>query len=608
VTVRASNGAGEAAARDLTAHGGLWRISAALFVTAGLALFAGVNAFWRYLATGQWVNFRPAAYYEDLTAPLAEIFRHPLDILTHPWMILVTGLLLGLVVFVPIVMAVAYRSRVSVPFVLAVGVLGHAPVLALAVAIGCALGGRSGLRREMPFLATILGLLPAAAYLALSALAGVDAAAVPPLQRWALYAPFLIAFVAAVLAGAVVLGLARLTRQRPSVVCLTLLLLQAAPAAAFYLKVGADELAYGLIVSRSKEQQLQADDAIFRDEALGPWVRRNGAEGLNPQTTQVRVREELKKRRDELVASCERFLADRPGSARTAAVLWLRAQATSLRLDEAAFKVGLIRCTASHPGAESAAAWRALRKVGPGAPQAALADWRLGELTLRAARRAGPERAATLVLKAEEHLGTAAEALGAFFPSVADRQGLTGSGRMFSPPADVPPPDYYRQAVESVERLVWLMRQNDVRVEDGKLVDANSAEALAAYLDLNPKEADYYKRLVGLLDDPRAKRESSAMGDNLKLAVARHTPDLYERADMLIQLARDERTDGAIVANFELGKLALRTAEDPAVVLIKDLKTPEEYFRIVIAAPPNPYQQKAAEMLASLTARAKPKE
>mgnify|MGYP001488237628 CR=1 FL=1 len=66
-------------------------------------------------------------------------------------------------------------------------------------------------------------------------------------------------------------------------------------------------------------------------------------------------------------------------------------------------------------------------------------------------------------------------------------------------------------------------------------------------------------------------------------------------------LLMDERTDAAIIANFELGKLAMRTAEAPDIGrLVKGLKTPEEYFRIVIAAPENPYQQKAAELLASL--------
>jgi hypothetical protein len=590
-TANGGEAAGEGA-QPLLRAGAAWR--SGLYYTIHLAAFAAVNAFWRYLATGQWASFHPAAYYQDLTTPLGEIFRHPLDILTHPWMIVVSGLLLGLVALVPILVAVLYRSQRSVPFVLIVAVVGHAPVLALAVAIGCALASRSSLRREMPFLASVLGLLPTAAYFALSALAGVDAAAVLPLQRWALYAPFLIAFVSAVLAGAIVLGLARLTGLRSGPVCPLVVLLLGAPVATFYVKVGADELDYALIVNR-----LQADGSIFEDEALGPWVRRNRADGLNPRTIRVRVQEDLHARRDALVQACERFLARYGDSPREAALMWLRAQTMSLQLDEVALAGGLIKYSPSFLRADSAEAWASLRRNHPDAPQAVLADWHLGELALRAVAhdRGGDPNA--LVRKAEKHLRRAREALAEMFPAAADQVPAPAPARMFSPPADVPSRDYFRGAREAVERLVWLMERNHV------LTDANSAEALGAYLELNPKQPDYYRRLTGLLSDTTRKREATAMGDNLKLAVALNTPNLYERTEMLIQLAKDERTDAAITANFELGLIALKPAEAPARPLMTDLKTAEEYFRIIIAAPPNPYQQEAARLLASLASRAK---
>jgi len=168
---------------------------------------------------------------------------------------------------------------------------------------------------------------------------------------------------------------------------------------------------------------------------------------------------------------------------------------------------------------------------------------------------------------------------------------------MFSPPADVPSREYFLGAREAVERLAWLMERNNV------LRDANSAEALAAYLDLNPKRPDYYQRLTGLLSDTTRKREATAMGDNLKLAIALQTADVYERAQMLILLAEDVQSDAAIVANMELGKLAMRIREAPVIRLVGGLKTPEEYFKIVRAAPPNPYQRKADELLAFLAAR-----
>jgi len=567
------------------------------YVLLQLAAFGGVCAFWRCLATGQWLDFRPIAYYQDMTTPLGAIFRHPLDVLTYPWMILVTGLMLGLLTFVPILVAVFYRPLLSVLFVLALALVGHSPVLALAVGIGCAVAGRSRIRRDMPFLAAVLGLLPAGGYFGLSALAGVDAAAVLPLQRWTLYAPFLIAFVAAVVAGAVLLGMARLVRFRAGPVWPLVVLALAAPPAIFHTEIGWDELGYALIVNR-----LQVGGSIFDDQALGPWLRENGGEGLNYQTARDRAIEDLDTRRDGLIDRCREFLARFPDSRRRPAILWLAAQAHSLQLDEQAFARGLIKYDTSFPLGESTPAWRVLRDSHPASSQAALADWRLGVLSLRAV--ADPDQADpnALVREAEEHLLRAAEALGTAVDEATERIEMLGSPTLFTSPADVPPEDTYRAANEEVEQLLWVIQQNRV------LEDANSAEALAALLDLNPKLPNYFARLTALLNDKTKQRERTRMGDNLKLAVALHTPDPYERADQLIQLAKDDLTDAAIVANFELGKFALQTAGDPARVLIQDLRTPQEYFELVKKAPPNPYLRRALELLASLADRPKGRE
>jgi len=569
-----------------------WRLG--FYLAVQLAAFGGVCAFWRFLATGRWCDFRPIAYYQDLITPLGEIFRHPLDVLAYPWMILVTGLMLGLLTLVPVLVAVLYRPLLSTGFVLAVALVAHSPVLALAVGIGCVLAGRSRTQNDMPFLAMVLGLLPAAGYFTLSALAGVDPAAVLPLQRWALYAPFLIAFVSAVLAGAIVMGLGRLVRFRAGPIWPLVVAALAAPVAVFYAEIGPDELGYALIASR-----LQTGGALFEDEALAPWIRRNHGEGLNPQTARARVGEDLARRRDELLDRCRAFLDTFPDSRRRPPVLWLMAQARDLQLDEGAFAGGLIKYVASFPLPEAAPIWRELLSGHPASPQAALADWRLGELALRAAAGADAADPNALVREGDEHLQRAAEALEKIVAAAVEHLEMDPP-RLFSAPADVPGEETYRGAKEAVDRLIWLMERN------GVLTDPNSAEALGALLDLDPKQPGYYSRLTALLSDRTRAREKTAMGDNLKLAVALHTPDLYEQADQLIQLARDERTDAAIVANFELGKLALRTAEDPAIVLITDLKTPQEYFQLVIAAPPNPYRQKALELLASRAERPGP--
>jgi len=569
--------------------GGLLRPRAAwqgrLSLAANLAGFAAVNVFWHYLTTGRAADFRLASYYRDLTTPLAEAFLHPLNVLTHPWMLLVGGLLLGLLLLVPVGVSVLYRSLASLPFVAAVVVLGHGPVLALAVGVGCVLAGRGRLRQEMPFVAVLVALLPAGAYLALSATAGTDAEAVLPLQRWAIYAPLVIAAVSATIAAAGVLALAKLLAFRPGVLCPFLVGLLAAPLTVFYAEVGTDELDYCLLAAR-----MQSSESLFDDEALGPWQRRVRGVGLTGEAIENAVAEDLAARRDELLGRCRRFLRRHPTSRRKAAVMWLRAQAASLAVDQQALRRGLIRCTAAFPLDSSADEWEALRAECPGTPQAALAEARLGELALR--RMGGND--ANAPAAAEELLRGAGEALA---KAVAAGRAAPATAQVFAALPDQPSAEHLRAALLRAAELAWLAGQNDVRD------DAAAAEAMGAFLRLDPRGSGYYGQLMALLADGDKKRERSRFGDNLKLAVALNTPDVYDRAEMLIQLARDERTDAAIAANFELGLLALKTADARAIRLLPGLKAPEEYFRTVLASPPNPYQVKAAELLASLAVK-----
>lgn len=552
-----------------------------------LTAYAAACTFWRYAASGHWLDFRPSVFYEDLTAPLGEVFRHPLDVLTYPWMILVLGLSLGLLVVIPLLLSLLYRPAVGSWAVLGLFLLGHMPVLALAVGVGCALAGRAHFRRESPSLALGLGLLPGMAYFALSGMAGMDASVVLPLQRWALYAPPLVAALCAALVGSLALGLARLSGYRTVAVIPLLTSLLAGPATLFYFEIGPDELAYAVTISR-----LQPSGTIFDDEALELWSRRHDTKGLSRQALTERVREDLRTRRDELARRCEDFADRFPESIRKPDMLWLRAHAMSLQIDEQALATGLIRYSPSFVLSQAEEAWRRLLVECPASDQAALAHRALGELALRRIARGADADAQTRL--ADEHFHQALTALG---PIVADRDEpaeRTPREMFFSPPR-TPNLDHYRGALEAVNQLDWLMRSN------GVLEDPAAAEAMGAYLDINPRLPDYYKRLSALLDDPDRPREKTRFGDNIKLAIALQTSDVYVRAPMLMALAADERTDAAIAANFELGKLALRTAEAPSIgIVVKGLKPPEEYFRIVIAAPQNPFQAQAAEFFASL--------
>ena len=126
-----------------------FKLRTIIFILFDLAGFAVVNAYWYYLGSGQWHNFGLGTYYRNLQTPLGATFLEPLSIFSHPWMICVTGLLLAVIIFTPIMIAVLYRLTVAAAFVLVVLIVGHAPVLAMALLAGCFLAARTNLRSDM---------------------------------------------------------------------------------------------------------------------------------------------------------------------------------------------------------------------------------------------------------------------------------------------------------------------------------------------------------------------------------------------------------------------------------------------------------------------------
>ena len=550
------------------------------FFALNLAVFCAAGAFWQYLASGQGLDFSLSSYRRGLAAPLGEVLLRPLTVFAHPWMVFVVGVLLGAMLFAPILISVFYRLAFAALFVAAVAVLGHAPVLAAALGVGCLLAAWTHLRSDMPFLAVLLGLAPVAAYLYFFALFGSDSSAVQPLQRLILAAPFVLAVVVAVVAGAVSLGLARVTGFRPDMVWPVLVVLVAVPVAAFYARVGPAELEYALII-----EPLAAGDAVFEPLAMDTWSRQNRTEGLNPQTLQIRIQDDLQLRRQTLIGRCQQFVSRYPGSDRAPAALWVAAQATSLQLDGPALQVGLIKCSASYPEPVSAGLWQRLADEYPGSPHASLAYWRLGELAMR--RRD--------VHQAYQHLNKAQEGLAGRAAAAAGPTSGEWAGEVFTSGPAVPADRYYAEGAFAVRRLVWLMDSNDV------LNDVPSAEALAAYLDCNPHDTGYLEGLSQLA----GVYEETHLGDNLKLAVALACPNLYDRAETLILLADQPDSDAAIEANYELGRLAMRTAEAPALPLVENLRKAEDYFRAIQAAGPSPWRALAEEHLASLARVAK---
>lgn len=543
-----------------------------LFMAVTFGGFLLINAFWLYLCGGRWINFHPAGYWHDLVQPLGETFLTPLSVITHKWMIAVAGLTLGLMVFVPIIMSVLYRLIWAVPAVAVVALIGHAPVLALTLALGCMLAARTPLRSDMPFVAMVLGFLPPGLYLMLFSFLGSEPAALP-VEQLLLKAPLLAALVAAVLSGAAVLSLARLTDYRSGVVWPVVTVLVAAPMLLFFLLVGSDELEYNLLTAG-----LSPTDTLLEPMPLKDWRERNHVPDLPIQKLLPVVQEDLRSQKQQLGQRCDRFLDEHAKSSRAAAVLWVRAQVVSLVVDAQALAGGQVRYDASYVRGESATSWALLLDERGSSPQGALAQWHLGELALREGKITD---ALTRLQDCDQRLDKLlARRRREKKPSPADLNPFAGSSL-------VPRQVYYQIAQTQAEQLLWDIDQ--VHAEH----DAASAQALRDWQRLDPASPDYAWQLDKLL----ASCLNTSMADVLRLALALADRDVDRRMTVLAGLANQSKSPAFLQANFELGELALRSAKPRA-----DLKTAKEYFQTVADAGDTPWQDQAQQRLASLTA------
>jgi hypothetical protein len=543
-----------------------------IFMAITFAGFLLINAFWLYLSGGRWISFHPAGYWHDLVQPLGETFLTPLSVITHKWMIAVAGLTLGLMVFVPIIMSVLYRLTWSVPAVVIVALIGHAPILALTLALGCVLAGRTPLRSDMPFVAMVLGFLPPGLYLMLFSFLGSESAALP-VEQLLLKAPLLAALVAAVLSGAAVLSLARLSDYRSGVVWPVVTFLVAAPMLLFFLLVGSDELEYNLLTAG-----LSPTDTLLEPLPLKDWRERNHIPDLPAKDLLGKVQDDLRFQKSQLGQRCDRFLEDHKKSDRAAAVLWVRAQVVSLVVDAQALAGGQVRYDASYVRGESAPSWASLAEEFGSRPQAALAQWHLGELALREGKI--PD-ALTRLRDCDQKLDKLlARRHREKTPSPADLNPFAGS-------ALVPRQVYYQIAQTQAEQLLWVIDQ--VHAEH----DALSAQALRDWQRLDLSAPDYAVQLNKLL----ASCFNTNMADVLRLALAQTDHDMDRRMTILGALAAQPNSPAFVQANFELGELTLRLTKPHA-----GLKTAKEYFQTVADAGDNPWQDQAQQRLASLTA------
>ncbi len=552
-----------------------WR--SIMFVAINLVGFCIVGAFWQYLQTGRWFHVGP--FFRNLFMPMGTMFLSPLAIYTHPWMIPVYGLLLAATIFVPIIVAILYRLRVAMVFVLLVALVAQLPLLAIAILCGCLLAGYTPLRSNLPMVAALLGLLLVWSYVFLlgsMTLGGTTDwdywGAVQPMRRWVLYSPYVIAMVVTVVASGVVLALAQWTRFLPGVVWPVLLVVSALPIATFYVNVGPAELEYSLIV-----RPLSGGERLFADRPLTEWLLdRSSAARQSPMALTDDVAADLMARRDALLKQCQAFLETWPDNPHACEILYIMGQASSLQLDRQALEAGVIRGNCAFVFPESREYWSELIKAWPEEPQAALARWKLAELDLRQRRVLS---AHTMLLAAEKQLSE----------MPASRNLTSLAIQAFAQSEPFPPRAIYTYAEQRVAWLMWIMNENHL------LADVAGAEALAHWLSLDMSRPDAAAELAELFFDYR----NTSLADNLHLAQILYEPSDYLRVHQLLQFVEtDEITDAIIQAQFELGQVHSTSAR-----ALRTFDSPVPYLEMVGRVDGTPWQDRAQEQMRWLETR-----
>jgi hypothetical protein len=158
--------------------------------------------------------------------------------------------------------------------------------------------------------------------------------------------------------------------------------------------------------------------------------------------------------------------------------------------------------------------------------------------------------------------------------------------RTFTSEEDVPGADYYREMVTEANEILWLMDVN--KVGEGS---ARNDAAFAAMMKLWPFHDLKADELAALVSPCR---ETDLM-DNLQFLQVLCEGDEYARAVKLAELA-GQSCDTAILANYELGRLAVKLQNQPAWKA-RGLKDAAFYLAFVCNATENPYKSAARELL-----------
>ena len=556
-----------------------------MYMSINAAIFIIGCLFWRYLQTGNFFTLEFPSWRECFSPSLDKPFLQPLNMFISPWEFLVLGIMLGVLITIPLQIAVMYHIWLAALFALAVGVIAFMPLLGLILAGGCLLAARTPLRRDYPAFAIMFGLLPAWVYL-FFAYQATDTSLLEPIERWLVFMPVAIAVLFSITSAEISVFFARLRKFKPGVIWPTVSL---APIAIvlFFSLVGDAKMQYAKI-----NQLAYSETGLFAPADSAFWVPKKFA-----SKDRFKVREKIIEtfvaRRKNLQAQCERFIARYPNKKFAASSLWMLATSHSCQLDMNNLSAGVVTPSNNFISQDSREYWQLLIEKYPTSPEAVLALYNLAKLDIKNAHKSADP--CKLMISANEKLTRARNKLRDNLIKEIHRNEISLerkiANNIFQAQQILPHAQIYIDTLGQVKTLIWKLAENNA------LDNKQDAIALSKMLCINPNDADYREKLKTLGISSQIRK--TKLYNNIKLQFVNSDPIFSSRVSGLKKIAANTKdSDSALHANFLLGKISLQLS--PSERKKYKLQSPVFFYRKIEKAKINPWLDAANRQIKML--------
>jgi len=388
-----------------------YRIRAIVLLAINVLLFAGVGSFAYWLRSGEWFAPSTEGYWDQLEytfagvghadVSLGSLLLDPINVEDVPMQIPILGLLMSALISIPILVAILYRFWSSLPFIAVVGLLAVMPWLAITLLASCLIASVRPFKTQFRFVSALAGLAPCVVYfiLAWSGSTEIIVGKIDPVERIKFVAPWVLAIVAASVAFALVLTIARIVDYRPGAITPLLAVMFGLPVALFEANVGRDELYYRVLESLDHANFTDVDASQPLQEAArlkwemhpSPKPSWESVQELEAEkwlfelATDLRpFQSELTKHQVEITSRCDWFLKHFPDSRYAVNALYLKAQALDTRVDTVAFRqTRWIRFYDDFPSSTSEDTWRLIYENAPDSHAGMAAALRLAQIEAR---------------------------------------------------------------------------------------------------------------------------------------------------------------------------------------------------------------------------------